>query len=806
MYDETMIEFSKLIAGEPEFIPLLTEDDTLDFGVKELPSELPILPLRGNVFFPSVVMPITAGREKSINLIKEAYKKKLLIGVVAQKNDVDDPDYNDLYKIGTIARIVRTLNMPDGTTMVIIQGLDRFRLDGISKTEPFWRGNASLYNDEVKNIPKNANALVSSMKDVYLKLIKLTPNLPTDLTFAIQNIDNPYFLLNYISAHIDVSLEDKQKLLEINDFTKRATKVLSILSKNVQMQEVKLQIQKKVSTDLDKQQRDYFLTQQLKTIQEELGGSPTEQAVNELSEKAKSKHWNKETHNAFIKELAKLERMHSSSPDYSVQLNYLNFMIELPWYEYTEDNFDLNKAKKILDSDHYGLEKVKERIIEYLAVIKLKGDMKSPILCLVGPPGVGKTSLGKSVAKAIGRNYIRMALGGLNDESEIRGHRKTYIGAMPGRILKSINKSKTSNPVFVLDEIDKVAGMTVNGDPSAAMLEVLDPEQNTAFHDNYLDLDYDLSRVMFLATANSLNTIQPALIDRMEVINIPGYIFEEKLEIAKRHLIPKQLKDHGMKKTQIFISDEVIAKVINEYTRESGVRQLEKHIAKIVRFRAVQLAKEEKYSKTIKTSELNKILGLPTSEHDMHLEEDTVGVVTGLAWTQVGGEILFIEASISKGKGLLTLTGNLGDVMKESATLAYEYLKAHSEELNINPKVFEEVNLHIHIPEGATPKDGPSAGVTMFTAMVSIFSNKKVKANFAMTGEITLRGKVLPVGGIKEKILAAKRSNITDIILSEQNRKDIEDISREYLEGITFHYVKNMIDIPQKVFVENKDE
>ncbi|MFA7133136.1 MAG: endopeptidase La, partial [Bacteroidales bacterium] len=592
----------------------------------------------------------------------------------------------------------------------------------------------------------------------------------------------------------------------INDFTRRATKVLSILSKNVQMQEVKLQIQKKVSTDLDKQQRDYFLTQQLKTIQEELGGSPTEQAVNELSEKAKSKHWNKETHNAFIKELAKLERMHSSSPDYSVQLNYLNFMIELPWYEYTEDNFDLNKAKKILDSDHYGLEKVKERIIEYLAVIKLKGDMKSPILCLVGPPGVGKTSLGKSVAKAIGRNYIRMALGGLNDESEIRGHRKTYIGAMPGRILKSINKSKTSNPVFVLDEIDKVAGMTVNGDPSAAMLEVLDPEQNTAFHDNYLDLDYDLSRVMFLATANSLNTIQPALIDRMEVINIPGYIFEEKLEIAKRHLIPKQLKDHGMKKTQIFISDEVIAKVINEYTRESGVRQLEKHIAKIVRFRAVQLAKEEKYSKTIKTSELNKILGLPTSEHDMHLEEDTVGVVTGLAWTQVGGEILFIEASISKGKGLLTLTGNLGDVMKESATLAYEYLKAHSEELNINPKVFEEVNLHIHIPEGATPKDGPSAGVTMFTAMVSIFSNKKVKANFAMTGEITLRGKVLPVGGIKEKILAAKRSNITDIILSEQNRKDIEDISREYLEGITFHYVKNMIDIPQKVFVENKDE
>lgn len=802
MYDETMIEFSKLIAGEPEFIPLLTDDDTQDFGIKELPSELLILPLRGNVFFPSVVMPITAGRDKSIQLIKEAYKKKLIVGVVAQKNDVDDPNYDDLHKIGTVARIVRTLNMPDGTTMVIIQGLDRFRLDGLTNSEPFWTGNASLYHDEAKNIPKNANALVAAMKDVYLKLIKLTPNLPTDLTFAIQNIDNPYFLLNYISAHIDVSLEEKQKLLEINDFTRRATKVLSILSKNVQMQEVKLQIQKKVSTDLDKQQRDYFLNQQLKTIQEELGSNPTEQAINELTEKAKLKHWSKEIETAFFKELTKLERMHSSSPDYSIHLNYLNFMVELPWHHYTVDNFDLNKAMKILDSDHYGLEKVKERIIEYLAVIKLKGDMKSPILCLVGPPGVGKTSLGKSVAKAIGRNYIRMALGGLNDESEIRGHRKTYIGAMPGRILKSINKAKSSNPVFVLDEIDKVSGMTVNGDPSAAMLEVLDPEQNTAFHDNYLDLDYDLSRVMFVATANSLNTIQPALIDRMEIINIPGYIVEEKLQIAKKHLIPKQLKEHGMKKSHISIPDNVILKVINEYTRESGVRQLEKHIAKIVRYRAVQLAKEEEYSKTIKIDQLHKILGLPTSEHDMHLEEDTVGVVTGLAWTQVGGEILFIEASVSKGKGILTLTGNLGDVMKESATLAYEYLKAHSKELNIDSKIFEDVNLHIHIPEGATPKDGPSAGVTMFSAMVSIFTNKKVKANFAMTGEITLRGKVLPVGGIKEKILAAKRSNITDIVISEQNKKDIEDISEKYLEGITFHYVKNMIEVPNLVLVK----
>ncbi len=802
MHEETMIDLSKLIAGgEPEFIPLLTDDDAIDFGIKELPSELPILPLRGNVFFPSVVIPITAGREKSIQLIKEAYKKKLIIGVVAQRNDVDDPETEDLYKVGTIARIVRTLNMPDGTTMVIMQGLDRFRLETLTKTEPYWVGSISSNKDEAKDLPKNSVALVAAMKDVYLKLIKLTPNLPTDLNFAIQNIDNPYFLLNYIAAHLDVSLEEKQKLLEINDFTRRATKVLSILSKDVQMQEVKMQIQKKVSTDLDKQQRDYFLTQQLKTIQEELGGSPTEQAVSELVEKVKEKHWNKETEELFNKELLKLERMHSSSPDYSVQLNYLNFMIELPWCEYTTDNFDLFKAKKILDTDHYGLEKVKERIIEYLAVLKLKGDMKSPILCLVGPPGVGKTSLGKSVAKAIGRNYIRMALGGLNDESEIRGHRKTYIGAMPGRILKSINKAKSSNPVFVLDEIDKVTGMNINGDPSAAMLEVLDPEQNTAFHDNYLDIDYDLSRVMFLATANSLSTIQPALIDRMEVINIPGYIFEEKLQIAKKHLIPKQIKEHGMNKTQITINDTVISKVINEYTRESGVRQLEKMIAKLVRYRAVQLAKEENYNKAIKVEELHNILGLPTSEHDMLLERDTVGVVTGLAWTQAGGEILFIEASTSKGKGALTLTGNLGDVMKESATLAYEYLKAHSEQLNIETSLFDNLNLHIHVPEGATPKDGPSAGITIFTAMVSIFTNRKVKSHVAMTGEITLRGKVLPVGGIKEKILAAKRSNITDIILSEQNRRDIEDITKQYIEGITFHYVKDMIEIPELILL-----
>ena len=797
-----LIEFSKLFGDEAELIPLLSDeefDNNKNYG--EFPKELPILPLRGNVFFPGIVLPITAGREKSVRLIKEAYRKKLILGVVAQKNDSDDPNYEDLFHTGTYARILKTLTMPDGTTMVIIQGLDRFKLESLHKTEPYWKGEVREDLDLAKNLPKNAHALVSALKDLYLKLIKISPNIPTDPSFAVQNIESPYFLINYIAAHLEINIKEKQKLLEINDFTRRTTKVLGIISKEVQLQEVKLQIQQKVSTDLDKQQRDYFLTQQLKTIQEELGGSPTDQAIQELIEKAKDKLWDSEIEELFHKELVKLERTHSQSPDFSVQLNYLNFLVDLPWNKYTNDNFDLNKAMKILDSDHYGLEKVKERIIEYLAVLKLKGDMKSPILCFAGPPGVGKTSLGKSIAKAIGRKYIRMALGGLNDESEIRGHRKTYIGAMPGRILKSINKAKSSNPVFVLDEIDKVSGMTVNGDPASAMLEVLDPEQNTSFHDNYLDLDYDLSKVMFLATANTLNTIQPALIDRMEIINIPGYIHEEKLNIAKKHLIPKQITEHGMKKTQISIPDTVISSVINNYTRESGVRQLEKMIAKIIRYRAVQLAKEEGYSKAIKVDELQKILGLPIADHYLHLEQDTIGVVAGLAWTSVGGEILFIEASISKGKGNLTLTGNLGDVMKESATLAYEYLKAHADTLNIDNSLFENYNLHIHVPEGATPKDGPSAGVTMFTAMLSVFLKRKVNSKFAMTGEITLRGKVLPVGGIREKILAAKRSKITDIILSKENEKDILDVKHEYLEGIKFHYINDMIELVDLVLV-----
>ena len=600
-------------------------------------------------------------------------------------------------------------------------------------------------------------------------------------------------------------MSDKQKLLEIDDFTQRANRVLEELSKETNLQELKIKIQKKVSKDIDKQQRDYLLTQQLKTIQEELGGSPAEQEVEELRKKAEQKKWSKEVGETFEKELSRLSSMHSSSPDYSVQLNYLNFMLELPWNEFTDSNFDLDKAQKTLDADHYGLEKVKQRILEYLAVLKLKGDMKSPVLCLVGPPGVGKTSLGRSIASATGRKYVRVALGGLNDESEIRGHRRTYIGAMPGRILKSISKCGSSNPVFVLDEIDKVAGMSAHGDPASAMLEVLDPEQNTSFHDNYLDIDYDLSNVMFIATANSLSNVHPALIDRMEVIEVSGYIEQEKVQIAKRHLLPKQIKEHGLRKSDISIGDKLFSTIINNYTRESGVRQLDKVIAKLIRHRAVEIVKEQEFKKSIKESDLKSILGLPTAQHDRQLSQDHVGVVCGLAWTQVGGEILFVEAASAKGEGKLNLTGNLGDVMKESATLAYEYIKTNAEVLGIEPEKAAKQDLYIHVPEGATPKDGPSAGVTMFTAMLSVLKGIKVKSNVAMTGEITLRGTVLPVGGIKEKILAAKRASISEIILSEANRKDIEEIQSEYLEGLTFHYVENMGEIPPLAFATQQN-
>lgn len=804
MFNKDLIDITRLIgAGEPEIIPLLTEEDTKDLIVSDMPDTLPILPLRGNVFFPGVVVPITAGRDKSVQLIKTAYKNKQIIGVVAQKSaHVDDPGDEDLYRYGTVARVIKTLNMPDGSTMVILQGLDRFVLDNIVQTEPYWFGKVRNHPDMAKDLPRNARAVAAALKDTYIKLLKMMPNIPADPSFAIQNIESPYFLLNYIAAHLDIAVEDKQRLLEIDDFSKRATKVLMYLGKEINIQELKIQIQKKVTTDIDKQQRDYFLTQQLKTIQEELGGSPSEMEMAELKKKSLKKKWKKEIAQIFEKELNKLSNIHSSSPDYSVQLNYLNFMLDLPWDETTNDNFDINNAKKILDADHYGLDKVKQRILEYLAVLKLKNNIKSPVLCLVGPPGVGKTSLGKSIARAVGRKYVRIALGGLSDESEIRGHRRTYIGAMPGRILKSISKCKSSNPVFVLDEIDKVMGMSANGDPASAMLEVLDPEQNTSFHDNYLDIDYDLSKVMFIATANSLANVHPALIDRMEVIDISGYIEQEKLMIAKKHLFPKQLEEHGMTKKQLSLSDSLISILISKYTRESGVRQLDKVIAKIVRYRAVQIVKEEEYKKAVKESELYQILGLPIAEHDSQLEENRVGVVTGLAWTAVGGEILFIEASKSNGKGNLSLTGNLGDVMKESATLAYEFIKSNAADLGVDEDIFEKINIYVHVPEGATPKDGPSAGITIFTAILSVLLNRKVRTDFAMTGEITLRGLVLPVGGIKEKILAAKRSKITNIILSEKNRRDIEDINAKYLEGLKFHYVKSVMEISDMVFVK----
>ena len=801
MLNKDLAELTELMSGgDAEIIPIITEENIKDLSVSDMPELLPILPLRGNVFFPGVITPITAGREKSIKLIKTAYKNRQIIGIVAQKSiSVEDPDNSDLYKVGTLAKVVKTLNMPDGSTMVILQGLDRFCLEELTQTEPYWMGKVKEYPDGAKDLPENYMALAEAVKDMYLRVLKMVPNIPADPSFAIQNIENPYFLLNYVAAHLDIAIKEKQKLLETNDFTKRANKVLSILSKELELQKLKLEIQKKVSTDMDKQQRDYLLTQQLKTIQEELGGSPSDLEIAELRKKASTKKWSKDVSEVFEKEIRKLSNMHVSSPDYSIQLNYLNFMIDLPWGEFSNDNFDLDKAQKILDADHYGLEKVKQRILEYLAVLKLKGNMKSPVLCLVGPPGVGKTSLGKSIARATGRKYVRVALGGLSDESEIRGHRRTYIGAMPGRILKSISKAKTSNPVFVLDEIDKVQGMSAHGDPASAMLEVLDPEQNTAFHDNYLDIDYDLSNVMFIATANSLSNVHPALIDRMEVIDVSGYIEEEKQMIATKHLLPKQLAEHGLKKKDISISNETLSVIINQYTRESGVRKLDKVIAKIVRHRAVQIVKEQEYTKAIKPADLQEILGLPTAQHDVHLEEDMIGVVTGLAWTSVGGEILFIEASKGKGKGNINLTGNLGNVMKESATLAYEYIKSNAVELGLNEEDFENTDIYLHVPEGATPKDGPSAGVTMFTAIYSLFSKRKVNSNFAMTGEITLRGLVLPVGGIKEKILAAKRAKITDIILSESNRKDVEDINSQYLEGLTFHYVKTMCQIPDLV-------
>ncbi len=792
-----------IIDDETDFIPLLSSEDEDQMNSEKVPDELSILPLRNTVLFPGVVIPITVGRDKSINLIKDAYKGDKTIGVVSQKNDsIEDPTIEDLNKIGTVAHIIKMLRMPDGNTTVIIQGKRRFELKEIRQTEPYIKASITAFA-EVRPDKENKEfqALVSSLKDLALKIIKESPQIPSEAGFALKNIESPSFLVNFISSNMNAPVSEKQKMLEVADLSERATIVLSNLTKELQMLELKNQIQSKVKVDLDKQQRDYFLHQQLKTIQEELGENNS-QELKDMRIKAKDKKWNKEVAASFEKAITKLERMNPNAAEYSIQTNYLEVLLDLPWDEKTQDNFDLKRAEKVLNKDHFGMDKVKERILEHLAVLKLKGNMKSPIICLYGPPGVGKTSLGKSIAESLGRKYVRMSLGGLRDEAEIRGHRKTYIGAMPGRILQNIKKSGSSNPVFILDEIDKV-GNDFHGDPSSALLEVLDPEQNNAFYDNYVEMDYDLSNVMFIATANSLSSIQPALRDRMEIIEITGYTTEEKIEIAKRHLLPKQLGEQGVKKEQLVLDKKTLEYIIENYTRESGVRSLEKVIAKIVRNTAKSIAMEQKYNITVLEKDLTKILG-PSHEKDRYQGNDVAGVVTGLAWTPVGGDILFIESSLTKGSGKLTLTGNLGDVMKESAVIALEYLKSHSSILGLSPEVFDQWNVHIHVPEGATPKDGPSAGITMLTALASSFTQRKVKKQLAMTGEITLRGRVLPVGGIKEKILAAKRADIKEIILSIDNKKDIQEIKADYIKGLKFIYVEKMIDVVKLALLKEK--
>jgi ATP-dependent Lon protease len=802
---EDVVSFSNLLEDDSEFIPLMSPEDEENMNAEEIPELVGILPLRNTVLFPGVVIPITIGRDKSIKLVKEAYNSTKVMGVLAQKDvAVEDPEPKDMNRIGTVARIIKMLQMPDGSTTVIIQGKRRFEVEEMVEVEPYFRARIKSF-DEIKPIRKSKefNALVDSLKDIALKIIKQSPNIPSESEFALRNIESPSFLINFISSNMDASVAEKQKMLEVADLKQRAVMVLEHLTKNLQMLELKNDIQSKVKVDIDKQQREYFLNQQMKQIQEELGVNSLDQEVEELKKKSAEKKWSKKVKEHFGKELDKLKRMNPSAAEYSVQMNYLETLVELPWNEFTKDNFDITHAEKVLDRDHFGLKKVKERILEHLAVLKLKGDLKAPILCLVGPPGVGKTSLGKSIAEAVGRQYVRVSLGGLKDESEVRGHRKTYIGAMPGRIIQNIKKTKSSNPVFVLDELDKV-GNDFHGDPSSALLEVLDPEQNETFYDNYLEVEYDLSNVMFIATANNLGTIQPALRDRLEIIQVSGYTVEEKLEIAKRHLLPKQIKEHGLKKSDVKINKQAMEKVVEDYTRESGVRALEKTIAKLVRNRAKFIAMDDPKSPNISISDVEEILGPPKVQRDRYANNAFAGVVTGLAWTAVGGDILFIESSLSKGKGKLTLTGNLGDVMKESAVIALEYLKAHADKLNLKPEVFDNWNLHIHVPEGATPKDGPSAGITIFTALASLYTQRKVRDKLAMTGEITLRGKVLPVGGIKEKILAAKRAKIKEIILCSENRKDVEEIEDEYLKGLTFHYVSNMDEVISRALLKQK--
>ena len=779
-----------------ELIPLMTTEDEKEIIKENLPKTLPILSLRNTVLFPGVVIPITASRDKSIQLIKDANNFNKLVGVVAQKNEkVEDPKPNQIYKIGTVAKILKVLQMPDGNTTVIIQGKKRFEIDRIISEEPYITAN-------IKDVPEvnpgidnsEFNAIIDSIKDLSLEIIKRNPNIPSEASFAIKNIESNSFLVNFVSSNMNLPVSDKQKLLEMNDLKKRAMDTLKFMNMEFKKLEIRNDIQSKVQSDLSQQQREFFLHQQMKTIQEELGGVSHDSEIENMKKRAAKKKWNDETKLHFNKEIGKLQRMNPQVAEYSVQRNYLDLLLDLPWNSYTKDKFDLVKAKKILDRDHFGLDDVKKRIIEYLAVLKIRNDMKSPILCLHGPPGVGKTSLGKSIAEAIGRKYVRISLGGLRDEAEIRGHRKTYIGAMPGRIIQNVKKANTSNPVFVLDEIDKITSSNI-GDPSSAMLEVLDPEQNNEFYDNYLELGYDLSKVMFIATSNNLSSIQPALLDRMEVINVTGYTTEEKIQIGKKFLLPKQLNEHGLKKKDLKLSSSVIEKIAEGYTRESGVRGLEKQIAKLVRNCAKNIATEIKYDPSLSIEEMHKILGSPKLERDKYENNDIAGVVTGLAWTSVGGDILFIESILSKGKGKLSITGNLGKVMSESAKIALEYIKSNADKFNLSSDMFEKYNVHIHVPEGATPKDGPSAGIAMLTSLVSLYTQNKIKSKIAMTGEITLRGKVLPVGGIKEKILAAKRAKIKEIILSKQNERDINEIKKEYLKGLKFHYVSEMSEV-----------
>ncbi|WP_066755922.1 endopeptidase La [Crocinitomix algicola] len=795
---------SNILDQEPEFIPLISEEEEDILNNESVPEALPILPLRNNVLFPGVVIPITIGRDKSISLIEEAYRGNKIIGVIAQKKtNVEDPFAEDLNRVGTVARILKRLKMPDGSTTVIIQGKRRFEVVEFIEEQPYFRATVQALQEMKLDMTDDKNkALVDSMKEMAMRIIKESPNIPSEATFAIKNIESPTFLVNFIASNLNSEVEKKQKLLEIDSIPARIEKVIKQLSVEIQMLNMKNEIQTKVKMDMDRQQREYFLNQQIRTIQDELGENPVDTELKNFEKRATNKKWPKQVQKSFEKELNKLSRMNPQSAEFSVQMNYIDLILELPWNEVSKDNFNLKRAKKILDRDHFGLEKVKNRILEHLAVLKLKKDMKSPILCLYGPPGVGKTSLGKSIAEALGRKYVRMSLGGVHDEAEIRGHRRTYIGAMPGRVLQNLKKAKTSNPVFVLDEIDKV-GRGHQGDPSSALLEVLDPEQNANFNDNFVELDYDLSNVLFIATANNISSIQGPLRDRMEMIEVNGYTVEEKKEIAKRHLIPKQLEAHGISKKEISFSAKLVESLIEQYTSESGVRGLEKKIASIVRNRAKQIAMEEKYNVKVSSDDLLKILG-PSHGKDKYFGNDFAGVVTGLAWTQVGGDILYIETSLSKGKGKLTLTGNLGDVMKESAVLAHQYLKANSEEFNIDSSVFDKWDVHVHVPEGATPKDGPSAGITMLTSIASAFTQRKVKKYIAMTGEITLRGAVLPVGGIKEKILAARRANIKEIILSEKNEKDVLDINQDYLKGLTFHYVKTMDEVIKIALLKEK--